>query len=223
MLCTLCDTRELPDGGFLCPVCIRTTRDRLKRLPRMWGALEAWLAPGSSTTTSYGRTRLVEAPLPVRGEVLDLRAAGGIVGVLEDWRESVHATRGFAPPVLAASLPYRVTIAAGALDRQLEWIARWYMGPVFAEEIQRLVGRVYAVIQPGHDHERPTLLGYCIAVDRSGVVCGARLWAHMDRPVACEWCLCPYPPDTWLTLRQHQPGQPQAEEAEVEDTEPVAA
>ncbi|MGW0821807.1 hypothetical protein [Streptomyces sp. NPDC002845] len=216
MICTLCNTRTIEHGGFLCPACTRTTHDRLQRLPRMWTALEAWLAPGSTTTTAYGRTPLTEAPLPVREEVLDLRAAGGIVGVLEDWRAAVHEARGFTLPALAASFEHRVTIAAHALDRNLDWIARWYMGPTFAEEIRQLTARVYGVIQPGHDHERPPFLGYCIAVDTSGIVCGAKLWAYMDRPVKCEWCLCPYPPDTWLALARHQPGRQTTKPSDAE-------
>ncbi|MDX2698952.1 hypothetical protein [Streptomyces ipomoeae] len=225
MICTFCTERDLAHGGFLCPTCVRVTRDRLTRLPRMWHALQAWLAPGSTTTTAYGRTRLAEAPLPVREEVLDLRAAGGIAGVLEDWREAVHDTRGFTPPILAASLEDRVAIAAAVLDRNLEWIARWYAAPSFADDIQRLAGRVYAVIQPGHDHARPVFLGHCIAVDPFGVICGARLWAHMDRPVACEWCLCPYPPSTWLDLARFQPGNEHLhdEDQDEPDMEPVAA
>ncbi|MFC5217297.1 hypothetical protein [Streptomyces coerulescens] len=215
MICTLCTTHQL-DYGSLCHSCTEATHARLQRLPRMWDSLEAWLAPsttGPSGPAAYGgRTRRAEAPLPLRGEVLDLRAPGGIVGVLEDWREAVYETRGMARPILASSLAHRVTIAAADLDDHLDWISRWYAGEGFGWDIRRLVDRVRAVVQPGRaldEPPEPTFLGYCIAVDEGGIICGHRLWADLTRTVQCDWCLCQYPPETWLALRKLQPGQAQ--------------
>lgn len=207
MICTLCTTHEL-DYGSLCHSCTRSTHDRLQRLPRMWQSLEAWLAPGTTGAAQYGgRVRRAEAPLPVDGEVLDLRAAGGIVGVLEDWREAVYETRGWATPVRAVPLAHRISIAAADLDHHLDWISRWYAGASFGWDIRRLTDRVRQVVQPGRDADEPTFLGYCIAVDSAGIICGSSLYADMTRPVQCEWCLCSYPPDTWMALRHHQPGR----------------
>ncbi|MEU1275295.1 hypothetical protein [Streptomyces sp. NPDC005799] len=209
MICTLCTTREL-EYGSLCHACTEATHHRLVRLPRMWESLDAWLTPGAAGPAQYGgRVRRAEAPLPVDSEVLDLRVGGGIVGVLEDWREAVYETRSWAQPALAASLAHRVTIAASDLDDQLDFIARWYAGASFGWDIRRLVERVRAVVQPGRDLEEPQFLGYCIAVDTGGIVCGNRLYADMTKAVQCEWCLCTYPPDSWLALRHFQPGQSQ--------------
>ena len=215
MICTLCDTHTL-EYGSLCPSCTRITHDRLTRLPRLWASLESWLTPGTTGSAQYGgRVRLAEAPLPLDSEVLDLIAEGGIVGVLEDWREAMYETRGWWWPQRANTLSQRVTIAAGDLDAHLDWISRWYAGEAFARDIRGLYTRVHRVIQPGHDLDRPrpTFLGHCIAVDPSGVICGAKIYADMRTVVRCEWCLCPYPPERWLALRQFQPGQ-QAEQQE---------
>ncbi|MFE3853404.1 hypothetical protein ACFXPN_19990 [Streptomyces griseorubiginosus] len=180
----------------------------------MWSSLEAWLAPGTTGTAQYGgRTRLAHAPLPLNQEVLDLRAGGGIVGVLEDWREALYETRGWAQPERAASLAHRVYIAASDLDHHLDFIARWYAGAAFGWDIRRLVDRVRMVVQPGHELGEQQFLGYCIAVDPGGIVCGNRLFADMTQPVQCEWCLCKYPPDTWLALRALQPGRSSPSEA----------
>jgi hypothetical protein len=212
MICTLCTTHRI-DYGSLCHSCTHATRDRLQRLPRMWASLEAWLTPGNdgpSGPAAYGgRARLAEAPLPVRGEVLDLRAPGGIVGVLEDWREAVYETRGWPRPVPASSLTHRVSIAAADLGDNLDWISRWYAGAGFGWDIRRLVDRVRAVVQPGRaldEPPEPTYLGRCVAaVDEDGTACGHRLYADMTRTVQCGLCLCLYPPDTWLALRHFQP------------------
>lgn len=208
MICTLC-TKHVVKHGTLCTDCTLTTLDRLQRLPRMWGSLEAWLAPGATGPAAYGgRVRLAEAPMPLRQEVLDLRAAGGIVGVLEDWRDAVYDTRDYVIPPRTAALARRVQAASGALQRQIHFIALWEQGGQLGLEVRHLVDRVRAVVQPGRaldEPPEPTFLGYCIAVDPGGIVCGRRLYADMAQTVECAWCLCKYPPDTWLALRHFQP------------------
>lgn len=211
MICTLCAKHHI-EHGSLCPDCTRTTLDHLHRLPRMWASLEAWLAPGAAGPAQYGgRVRRAEAPLPLSEEVLDLRAAGGIVGVLEDWHTAVCETRGLPVPVRSASLRNRVSTAAAGLVHQIHFIALWEQGGQLAREVGRLVDRVRAVVQPGRaldEPPEPTFLGRCIAVDEDGIVCGHRLYADMTRPVQCGHCLCLYPPHTWLALRHLQPGRP---------------
>jgi len=212
MICTLCSTQL--EHGTLCPDCTRATLERLQRLPRIWASLEAWLTPGSSGPAQYGgRTRMAEAPMPLSQEVLDLRSAGGIVGVLEDWRDAVHDTRRLPIPARAGSLWHRICHASADLQDQIHFIALWEHGGQLGREIRRLVERVSAVVQPGRaldEPPAPTFLGHCIAVDPGGIVCGTKLFADMTRPVQCEWCLCTYPPDSWLALRHYQPGQDQA-------------
>lgn len=215
MICTLC-TKHVVKHGTICNDCALVTLDRLQRLPRMWATLEAWLTPGVSGPTgpaAYGsRGRLAEAPMPLRQEVLDLRAAGGIVGILEDWRDAIYDTRELAIPPRTTSLGHRARAASVALQHQIHFIALWEQGGQLAREIRDLVGRVHAVVQPGRALDAPpeaTFLGYCIAVDQAGIICGHKLWADLRRTVQCDWCLCQYPPDTWLALRRFQPGQAQ--------------
>ncbi|WP_327403856.1 hypothetical protein OG194_29745 [Streptomyces sp. NBC_01288] len=218
MICTLCTTHDLK-YGVLCASCTLALQDRLARLPRMWASLEAWLAPGSTGTAQYGgRVRRAEAPLPLNQEVLDLRAAGGIAGVLEDWRDAVHDTRGLPTAPRTGALARRVSTAAADLIASLYFIALWDQGVQLGREVEQLVGRVRAVAEPGRDPDEPTFLGYCIAIDLSGVVCGSRLYADMAQTVQCQWCLCLYPPDRWLQLRLLQPGNtPAKEDQDVEE------
>ncbi|MEU1478924.1 hypothetical protein [Streptomyces sp. NPDC005760] len=226
MICTLC-TKHYIEHGSLCPDCTRTALDHLHRLPRMWAALEAWLTPGATGPAQYGgRVRRAEAPLPLSEEVLDLRAAGGIVGVLEDWHSAVCDARGLPAPVRAASLQSRITAAAAALADQIHFIVLWEQGGQLAREVARLVDRVRAVVQPGRaldEPPEPTILGRCIApTDEDGTVCGHRLYADMTRPVQCGRCLCLYPPETWLALRHNQPGKTPPAPLDIPALEPAA-
>ncbi|MFC8361107.1 hypothetical protein ACFUIY_14690 [Streptomyces griseorubiginosus] len=210
MICTLCTKTDL-EHGSLCPGCTRDTLDRLRRLPRLWAALEDWLTPGATGTAQYGgRVRRVEAPLPLSEEVLDLRAGGGIVGVLEDWHTAVCDARDLPVPARAAALQSRITAAAAALADHIHFIALWEQGGQLAREVAHLVDRVRTVVQPGRaldEPPEPTYLGRCIAaVDEDGTACGHRLYADMTRTVQCGLCLCLYPPETWLALRYLQPG-----------------
>ncbi|MGW6210970.1 hypothetical protein [Streptomyces sp. NPDC055109] len=207
MRCTLCHTSELKHGT-LCGDCTLATRDNLTRLPRMWDDLEDYLTPGVRGLTQYGgRASKVEAPLPLDGDVLSLRGPGGIVGVLEDWHAGVRDARALPELPTTGALVRRVHAAAGALVAHIHFIALWEQGPLLALEIHRLVERVRDVLEPGRHDDKPTLLGTCIAVDPSGVVCGAELYADMTRTVQCDWCLCLYPPSQWLQLRALQPGR----------------
>lgn len=227
MICTLC-TKHTLRYGTLCSVCTLDTLTHIRRLPRMWDALEDWLTPGVKGGAQYGgRVRQAEAPLPLDAEVLTLRAAGGITGVLEDWVDAVRDARDLPGHERIGSLAHRVTTAAGYLSAQIHFIALWEQGPQLGRELGQLVQRVERHVQPALPEEknRPAFLGYCIAVDPSGVVCGARIPMAVDRPVQCEWCLCPYPPETWLQLRHFQPGR-RRDEADDEDQEhavPAAA
>ncbi|MEW2567669.1 hypothetical protein [Streptomyces sp. NPDC047070] len=207
MICSLCKTNPLR-YGTLCGACTLDTLAHIRRLPRMWSGLEAWLTPGVRGSAQYGgRVRQVEAPLPLDTEVLTLRAAGGIVGVLEDWRDAVRDSRGLPEWERIGSLAHRVGTAAGYLAAQIHFIALWEQGPQLGREMRQLVERVERVVQPDEAEEKgqPSILGYCTAVDLSGVICGSQIVLDMGRPVQCGWCQCPYPPDTWLQLRRLQP------------------
>lgn len=205
--CGLCE-REL-EHGYLCPGCTRTTTDRLDRMPRLWSALEAFLAPGAGAP-QYGRTRAAEAPLPVRENVLSLRAAGGIVGVLEDWRAAMQADRGWGPPVIPAAVDRRVAVAARGLSMNMDWIAaEWPQAAQFAVEIRALERDVLTIVDPEDPDERRrrrgTRIGYCVALP-DGAVCGAVLRAYPgEATLTCHWCGTTYGPEHYLMLKALQP------------------
>lgn len=207
--CGLCEQQL--EHGHLCPGCTRATTLRLERLPKLWAALEAFLAPGSSTSPHYGRTRPAEAPLPVREHVLTLRAAGGIAGVLEDWRAAMQKDRGWGEPALPAAVDRRVTAAARGLAMNMDWIASdWPQAGAFALEVRALEQDVLTIVDPEDPEERRhrhgTRIGHCVAALPDATVCGAILRAYPgDALLTCRWCGAEYGPEQYLLLKALQP------------------
>ncbi|WP_405695233.1 hypothetical protein OHA99_09315 [Streptomyces coelicoflavus] len=207
-LCGLCEQQL--EHGHLCPGCTRATLERLNRMPKLWAALAAFLAPGSSTSTPTGRTRAAEAPLPVREHVLNLRAAGGIAGVLEDWRRAMQEDRGWGPPAILADVGRRVAVAARGLAMNMDWIAaEWPMAGEMAAEVRALEADVLTIVDPedptDRRHRVGTRIGHCVAAVEGGV-CGAVLRAYPgDALLVCRWCGTEYGPEQYLMLKALQP------------------
>ncbi|MFF9582469.1 hypothetical protein [Streptomyces achromogenes] len=210
--CGLCEQQL--EHGYLCPSCTLATTERLDRMPKLWSALSAFLAPGSRP--QYGRTSPAEAPLPVRETVLSLRAAGGIAGVLEDWRSAMQADRGWGSPVIPAAVERRVLVAARALSINMEWIsASWPAAGAMAAEVRALERDVLSIVDPEDPDERRAQrgipIGYCVAQVGVGAggdpeVCGAVLRSYPGQAVVtCPWCGAAYGPADYLVLKELQP------------------
>ncbi|MEU9793804.1 hypothetical protein AB0E27_24785 [Streptomyces sparsogenes] len=201
--CGLCERELRGDAeAYLCPGCTRATGERLDRMPKLYAALAAFLAP-AGRRPELGRAQGVEAPLPVAEPVLTLRGPGGIVGVLEDWRSAMQADRGWGPPAVQGATEERVRAAARGLSLNLEWIASsWPMAGAFAEEIRNLERSVLAVVNPP---ERTIRLGNCTAPLEGDAVCGAVLRVPPGvAEVRCRWCGAAYPPSSWWELARAQ-------------------
>jgi hypothetical protein len=184
----------------LCAACTGRLRERLTRLPGLYTALAAWLAP-AGRRPELGGSPAAEAPMPLRQEVLDLRGPGGIVGILEDWRAAIHDARGFAPPVPAGSIGARVDRAAQAIWQHSTWASlEWDQAGALATEIARLEARALAVINP---RDPSTPIGACPADLGDGTVCGATIRVPAGtQDVHCRGCGTTYPPESWLNLRK---------------------
>jgi hypothetical protein len=209
-ICGLCE-RDL-EHGYLCPGCALATAERLDRMPKLWTALEAFLTPGSGRSPQYGRTRPTEAPLPVVESVLSLRAAGGIAGVLEDWRTLMQEDRGWGAPVIEPNIGRRVVVAARALSINLDWIAaRWPLAGTMAGEVRELERAVLSIVDPEDPEERRkrgTRIGYCVAQFPGGEVCGAVLRSYPgEASLTCQWCRTVYEPKDYLLLKHFQPAE----------------
>lgn len=200
--CGLCE-RELPDG-YLCPADVLALGERLLRLPVAYKALGAFLAPAGrpgGERVSSGHT----APaLPVNEAVLDLRY-GGIALVVEGWLSAVQEARGWGEPAITGSIEDRVKRAARSLHANLEWIAACYPAAGdLASEVREVEGAALSIV--GVLPDRGRRIGQCVAVDASGVVCGAVLRHHAgETTLVCSWCSYTYEARDFLTLKTLQP------------------
>ena len=200
--CSLCEhDLHYGEGAYLCDSCTKATTERLERMPRLYEALAAFLAPGARGQEP-GSSPAAEAPLPLSEPVLNLRGPGGIVGVLEDWRAAMQKDRGWGQPAIAGDTAKRVAAAARGLVLNLDWIAvEWPQAGQFALEIRDLHGACASIIGPPESSRR---LGYCPQpVD--GGPCGAvvRL-PDGARTALCQWCGTEWGPTTWGQLAAGQ-------------------
>jgi hypothetical protein len=208
--CDLCQTQQ--DGtAYLCSACTAAAGQQLAAMPHLYKDLAEELVPlGSNWPRGNGRhATQAHAPMPLAEAPLVLRAGGGIVGVLEDWRAALHADRGWVPPRLAPGIEPRVRAAVKALSAELPWIAAsWPAAGEFAGEIRDLYRGVTSVVAPA---ERPGVrFGYCPNAP-GGVLCGAVLRLPPGaRVLVCPWCEQPYPPGVWSLLRTAQDEMGQA-------------
>lgn len=187
-----CEDRQL------CQPCTSRLDLRLSELPGLYRALESHLAPGSSGSGPIGRTKAVDAPLPVVLDVLDLRGPGGLLGVLESWIAALWVGELSTP---AGRIEPRVDSAVATLRRMLPYIATSFPGASdFAREIRELHQCVKSIVAP---KPKAIRAGYCTATVEDGSDCGAvLLWAPGDQGLICRWCNHEYPASAWLGLAQ---------------------
>ncbi|QEU76465.1 hypothetical protein CP967_08530 [Streptomyces nitrosporeus] len=189
---------------MLCVTCTQNTRQHLYDLPALYAALETHLAP--SMAAGHGRRSTGgPAPLPVREDILDLRSAGGILGVLEDWHRAVRRDRRMHPPQTPGGIPQRLQRAVSALTAHMPWIvSTWPQAGTFAAEIRDLHRDVSSIVTPP-DTDRGRHIGHCPAAYEDGVICGAVLRLLPGETVArCDWCETTWPPTTWMQLKAWQ-------------------
>lgn len=200
-VCELCG--EETGGRYLCERHTVQLAKRLERLPKLYEALAGFLAPavhGGGERISSGQAA---GALPVNEAALDLRH-NGMVLILEGWRADVQRARGWGEPAVSGTIEHRVMAAARWLGMTLEWIAAEYPGAGdLAREVREMEGAALSVV--GAVPERGRRIGQCVAVDASGILCGATLYHRPGETPRCSWCRTSYPPDTWLMLKHHQP------------------
>jgi hypothetical protein len=171
--CLLCE-RPLGDA-YLCPSCSADLADRLGRLPALYAALGSMLTPERGS--GGGRTAAaVEAPLPLRVDVVDVRAE---FGVLEVWARALAQDRRQPAPVPAGDgLGARVAAACAALAAEVPWIAAaWPGAEDLAREVRALHDDARSVVGT---EDLPARMGRCPQLV-DGQVCGDQDTSGPDR------------------------------------------
>ncbi|MFK4797812.1 hypothetical protein ACI3K5_03850 [Streptomyces sp. MPA0124] len=205
--CGLCE-RDLEDG-YLCPGDTLGLAERLERMPRLYEALAGFLAPAARGLGEAVSRGPAVATLPVDEAVLDLRY-GGIALVLESWLSAVQEARGWGQPAVQGSPEGRVYRAARSLCANLEWIAAAYPAAGdLAREVREMEGAALSIV--GALPDRGRRLGQCVAVDASGVICGAVVWQRPGQKLRCDWCGSSYQTEQELLVLLN--GLPKADAA----------
>lgn len=198
--CGLCD-RDL-EHGYLCPGDTLALAERLDRIPKVYAALAGFLSPAGRAATEFVSRSHAGASLPVDEAVLDLRY-GGIALVLEGWRSDVQRVRGWGEPAITGDVEERVRVAARWLGMELSWIADCYPAAGdLAREIRELEGAALSIVGAKPDRGKP--IGQCVAIDSSGVVCGATIRHRAgESKLVCGWCHAVYGTEQDLLLLLH--------------------
>ncbi|MFJ2579995.1 hypothetical protein [Kitasatospora aureofaciens] len=164
----------------------------------MYDALSAYLRPSSQTVDRLGSGgRGPDAPLPVREDALNLVGPGGIVTVLETWRQAVHEDAGLRWPDPWGDYRGRLRRAVFGLVAQMDFVQLdWPQAGELACEVRDLHAAARSILAP---QDRPLRAGNCTTVV-DGEQCGAVLLVVPGQPVRCRWCGADYPPQSWLDL-----------------------
>ncbi|MCX4752918.1 hypothetical protein [Kitasatospora purpeofusca] len=198
--CLSCNTLT-QYGAYLCRTCTVRTDGYLRELPGLYEVLEDWLRPSSQVSTAVGtRSASPDAPMPVAEEVLDIRGPGGMVTVLEQWRQAWCEDAGIRWPAPFGTYRGRLLRVVRALREQLPAMAQaWPEAGQFVDEVREHHAAALSIVDP---RGRTVRAGNCTA-KMEGEVCGAVLRAVPGVPeIRCAWCSTTYPPSTWLGLAE---------------------
>lgn len=186
--CEICRKPSVPrvhDG------CEDRIRENLQKLPVLYRQLATVLAPGRQGSDG-GRGGTKTPPLPVNVAVLDLRARGGIEGVLGSWERDVRDILDWGPPEYRGSVQAAVDASAQFLATNLPWICDQHEAArEFADEIRSLVAEAERLIT-GEKPERKVVVA---------CPCGQTLRVTVSTPGArCPRCETQYGRDEVLNL-----------------------
>lgn len=178
--CEVCRKPSLPrvHAG-----CQERLDGNLAHLPQLYRDLSDVLQPGSRGGEG-GRSGSRTAPLPLNERVLDLRARGGIEGVVTTWEADMRELLGWEPSPFRGSVEQTVDGAVHVLRSNLIWICEQHPAVYeLAQDVRRLRAECEALTAG----ERPPR--------RIGVQCscGTVLRVTLDTPGAkCGGCQTQY-------------------------------
>jgi hypothetical protein len=144
--CAICDNTA---RTRVHPGCRQRIRDNLAELPALYRQLEGALYPGRSGGDGRSATRT--APLPCSLDALDLRARGGIEGVLASWAADLCEREGWDLPAYG-TVETAVEGYSGLLLLNLTLLCDEHPAiREIADEVRATVGQARRLI----DGERP--------------------------------------------------------------------
>jgi hypothetical protein len=191
---------------WACRPCEGVTARRLRELNALFPRLNKTAAlMRGARRTGPATSGSKEAPIPVRLEVLNLVANGGVATRLEAIEDAWQQARGRNPNAPAGVPLKAVPLHIEYLAINLQWACENYeeIGQDM-EEIRHLHAECTAALSPDPKPGR-VRIGLCPVVLDSGP-CGAQLTATVASPkVRCPGCRTEWPDmGAWRELRRAQ-------------------
>ncbi|MFP3986918.1 hypothetical protein U9R90_05325 [Streptomyces sp. E11-3] len=144
-----CEVCSRPSTPRVHPGCQQRIHDNLTALPGLYRALADALVPGRRG--GDGRTATRSAPVPCNLDTLDLRARGGIEGVLASWAADLCERETWQLPQYG-TVEAAVDGYAALLERNLNTICDEHPAVrEFADELRNIVGQARRIL----DGEKP--------------------------------------------------------------------
>ncbi|MFF5703440.1 hypothetical protein ACFY7H_13165 [Streptomyces sp. NPDC012794] len=181
--CTLC---LKPSRDTVHASCRQHVYEDLAELPALYRQLGDALQPSRRGDQTRGGTRT--APLPCSLDALDLRARGGIQGVLTSWEDDVRDTLDWEERPFRGSIQQDVDGAAAFLQNQLAWICDSHpAAKELGDEIRQIAGQARRLITGERPARRIPVACPCgqvlrVTLDTPGVRCGGceTQYGHAD-------------------------------------------
>jgi hypothetical protein len=208
----------------VCVACENRTADDLRELTGPDGlfARLVWLGADGLARGGGGRpagpvvkTSKINAPSPVRDQVINLLGAGGVVHTLQRHATAWHADLGFGKPVWRGPHHFVVVVAPGGIKvprpGQLDLTVRMLLNNLpwaaenredfssFRREVHRFVGDTRKAIDPTIPEPTRVLVGRCPG--SGDTACGTQLMADpFAMTISCAACGSRWRRDQWATL-----------------------
>ncbi|MFJ3878031.1 hypothetical protein ACIPW5_11285 [Streptomyces sp. NPDC090077] len=173
---TACAICRNPSTVRVHPGCQERLTDNLAALPALYRQLAEHLAP--SRRGDSGRTGSRTAPLPVNERVLDLRARGGIEGVVTTWERAAREDLGWDEPPFRGDIQQTVDGAVAFLLAQVPWFCDSHDAvDELAHDVRRLRAECGAIIGGEKPPRRIPVACPCgtvlrVTLDTPGIRCG---------------------------------------------------
>jgi hypothetical protein len=171
-----CEICRRPSVPRVHPGCQDRLDDNLAQLPALYRALADALAP--ARRGGDGRTGSRTAPLPVNEHVLDLRARGGIEGVVASWERDARELLGWAPAPFRGSIEQAIDGAVSFLRANTGWFCEQHPAVYeYAQDIRRLRAECDAILGGERPPRRIPVACPCgtvlrVTLDTPGRQCG---------------------------------------------------
>lgn len=198
MKCPICHRHT---EHLICNNCWAYTIDRLKQFPKKYDELDDELMPSRGKVSErVGGSK--EPPLPLRLEVLHLRA-GGISKPLMAHEQRIRIEQRHTRITFRGEEHNRITISCQYLTAQADWIFDNYTDvDVLAKEINDIYKKINIVL--GYKSDLMTI-GTCPTLLDDGQVCGAKLQVNPTTltnfgDIKCKACGAVWESNKWRLL-----------------------